>query len=76
MLLALACLAFSAIGLEVNDPADFTYVDGVRGQTVGIVEQAELVVGDVQVGTRLVDRGRVEAETQGMFVLVRSPVMR
>jgi len=71
VLLALACLAFSAIGLEVNDPADFTYVDGVRGQTVDI-EQAELVVGDVQVGTRLVDRGRVEAETQGMFVLVRA----
>ena len=33
---------------------------------------ADLVVGDVQVGTRLVDRGRVEAETQGMFVLVRA----
>ena len=27
---ALACLAFSAIGLKVNDPPAFAYVDGVR----------------------------------------------
>jgi len=71
VLVALACLAFSAIGLKVNDPPAFTYVDGVRGQAVGI-EQAELIVGDVEVGTRLVDRGRVEAQTQGMFVVVRT----
>lgn len=71
VLVALACLAFSAVGLQVNDPPEFTYVDGVRGQTIGL-EQAELIVGEVEVGTRLVDRGRVEAETQGMFVLVRA----
>ena len=40
VLVALACLAFSAIGLKVNDPPEFTYVDGVRGQAVSI-EQAE-----------------------------------
>ena len=71
VLVALACLAFSAIGLKVNDPPDFTYVDGVRGQTLSI-EQADLIVGDVEVGTRLVDRGEVQAETRGMFVLVRA----
>jgi hypothetical protein len=71
VLVALACLAFSAIGLKVNDPPDFTYVDGVRGQTLSI-EQADLIVGDVEVGTRLVDRGEVQAETPGMFVLVRA----
>ncbi len=71
VLVALACLAFSAIGLKVNDPPDFTYVDGVRGQTLSI-EQADLIVGDVEVGTRLVDRGEVQAETGGMFVLVRA----
>ena len=68
---ALACLAFSAIGLKVNDLPEFTYVDGVRGRAVGI-EQAELIVGDVEVGTRLVDRGRVQAETRGMFVVVHA----
>ena len=71
VLVALACLAFSAIGLKVNDPPEFTYVDGVRGQAVSI-EQADLIVGDVEVGTRLVNRGRVEAQTQGMFVVVRA----
>ena len=68
---ALACLAFSAIGLKVNDPPDFTYVDGVRDQTVQI-EGAELVVGEVQVGTRIVRRGEVRAETTGMFVTISS----
>lgn len=71
VLVALACLAFSAIGLKVNDPPTFTYVDGFRGQAVSI-EQADLIVGDVEVGTRLVNRGRVEAQTQGMFVVVRA----
>ena len=36
VVVALACLAFSAIGLEVNDVPDFTYIDGVRGQSVRI----------------------------------------
>ena len=71
VLLALACLAFSAIGLEVNDPADFTYVDGVRGQTVDI-EQAELVVGDVRSAPGWSIAAGSQAETQGMFVLVRA----
>ena len=71
VLVALSCLAFSAIGLKVNDVPEFTYVDGVRGQTVDI-EQADLVVGDVEVGTRLVDRGEVQAETRGMFVVVHA----
>lgn len=66
---ALACLAFSAIGLEVNDPPAFTYVDGVRDQAVEI-ESAEVVVGEVQVGTRIVRQGEVRAETTGMFVTV------
>ena len=69
LVVALACLAFSAIGLKVNEPPEFTYVDGVRGQTVRI-EGAELTVDEVKVGTRLVRRGVVEAETTGMFVTV------
>lgn len=69
LVVALACLAFSAIGLAVNDPPDFSYVDGRRGEPVAI-EGAELTVGDVQVGTRLLDDGAVEAETSGMFVVV------
>jgi hypothetical protein len=71
VLVALACLAFSAVGLKVNDEPEFTYIDGVRGQTVEI-EQADLIVGDVEVGTRLVDRGSVQAETRGMFVVVHA----
>lgn len=66
---ALGCLAFSAIGLEVNDPPAFTYVDGVRDQVV-VIESAEVVVGEVQVGTRIVRQGEVRAETTGMFVTV------
>jgi len=66
---ALACLAFSAIGLKVNDPPAFTYVDGVRDQVVEI-EGAELTVGEVQVGTRTVRQGEVRAETTGMFVTI------
>lgn len=68
---ALACLAFSAIGLMVNDGGDYRYVDGVRDQPVSI-ERAELTAGDVHVGTRLVDDGEVEAETTGMFVSIRT----
>lgn len=71
IVVALACLAFSAIGLKVNEPPGFSYVDGVRAQTVAL-EGAELTVGDVQVGTRLVRRGEVEAETTGMFVTVEA----
>ena len=68
---ALACLAFSAIGLKVNDPPDFTYVDGVRDQTVEI-EGAELTVGEVQVGTRIVRRGEVRGRDD-RHVRHRSP---
>lgn len=71
LIVALACLAFSAIGLKVNEPPPFTYVDGVREQTVRI-EGAELTVGAVEVGTRLVERGQVEAETTGIFVSVQA----
>lgn len=69
---ALACLAFSAVGLKVNEPGQYSYVDGVRDHPVSI-ERAELTAGAVQVGTRLVDDGgEVKAETTGMFVLVRT----
>lgn len=70
LVLALACLAFSAIGLTVNEPATVDYVDGRRGEPVSL-ERAEVTVGEVQVGTRLVDRGDVEGQTTGMFVAVR-----
>ncbi|HEU5485403.1 MAG TPA: hypothetical protein VFU98_10885 [Microlunatus sp.] len=66
---ALACLAFSAIGMKVYDTPDYMYVDGRREQPVQL-EQAELTVGEVIVGTRLVDDGEVKAETPGMFVAV------
>ncbi|MDN5764011.1 MAG: hypothetical protein L0H41_17070, partial [Microlunatus sp.] len=69
LVVALACLAFSAIGLRVNDPPEFTYVDGVRDQPVSI-EQSEVTVGEVGVGTRLIRNGEMQAETEGMFVIV------
>lgn len=69
VVVALACLAFSAIGLRVNEIRTFEYVAGIRNEPVSI-DQAQLTVGDVQVGTRL-SRGRqIEAETSGMFVMV------
>lgn len=69
IVVAVACLAFSAVGLKIYDTPDYMYVDGQRGQTVQI-EQAELTVGDVQVGTRLVTNGEVKATSTGMFVVV------
>lgn len=69
IVVALACLAFSAIALKIYDTPGYMYVDGQRGQTVQL-EQAELTVGDVQVGTTLVEDGRVVGQTSGMFVLV------
>lgn len=71
VVVALACLAFSAIGLRVNEPRDFEFVTGIRHEPVAI-DQAELVVGDVQVGSRLVRRDRVVGETSGMFVMVEA----
>lgn len=70
VVVALACLAFSAIGLKVNEPPAYDYVAGVRGETV-TVERAEITVGEVRVGTRLLSRGAVQAETEGLFVAVR-----
>lgn len=69
LVVALACLAFSAIVLKVNESPEFGYVDGVREQVVSI-EQAEVTAGEVQVGTRFVRNGMVEAETAGLFVAV------
>ncbi len=69
VVVALACLAFSAVGMKVYDSPEFMYVDGIRNEPVTI-EQSELTVGDVAVGTRLVDDGEVKAETTGMFVVV------
>jgi hypothetical protein len=70
LLVALACLAFSAVGLKVNEPPAYDYVNGVRGAAVTI-ERAEITVGEVRVGTRLLSRGAVQAETEGIFVAVR-----
>jgi hypothetical protein len=69
VVVAVACLAFSAIGLKIYDNPSYMYVDAQRGQPISI-EQAELTVTDVQVGTRLVDDGEVKAQTAGMFVVV------
>lgn len=69
VVVALACLAFSAVGLAVNEVPEVAWVDGVRGEPVSIA-RAQVLVGDVQVGTRLVDDGAVRAETTGMFVSV------
>lgn len=71
LLVALLCLTFSAVGLRMNEPRRFEYVTATRDQPVSI-EQAELTVGDVQVGTRLLRLNRVIAETTGMFVLVQA----
>ena len=69
VVVALACLAFSAVGMKVYDSPDFIYVDGIRNEPISI-EQSELTVSDVTVGTRLVDDGEVKAETTGMFVAI------
>lgn len=69
VVVALACLAFSAIGMKVYETPEFMYVDGRRGETVSL-QRSDLTVGAVAVGTRLVRDGVVKAETTGMFVAV------
>lgn len=69
IVLALACLAFSAVGIGVNQPPSFEYVTGVRNEPVAI-NQAEVTAGDLRVGTRLIRNNQVVAETSGMFVHV------
>ncbi|MFT4166705.1 MAG: hypothetical protein QM650_15815 [Microlunatus sp.] len=71
LVVALACLTFSVVGLRVNEPRRFEYVTGTRNQPVWL-EQAQLTIGDVEVGTRLRRFSRVTAETSGMFVLVKA----
>lgn len=69
VVVALACLVFSAVGLRVNEPRSFEYMTGTRDQSISI-DQAELTVGDVQVGTQLLRGNQVAAETNGMFVMI------
>lgn len=67
VVVALLCLALSAIGLKLNEPPEFIYVDGRRDSVVSI-ERARLIVGEVSVGTRLIRDGQLRAETTGMFI--------
>ena len=71
VLVALACLAFSAIGLRsTTRPTSPTSTASGDRPSASSRPSSSSVTS--QVGTRLVDRGRVEAETQGMFVVVRA----
>ena len=51
VVVALSCLAFSAIGMKVYETPEFMYVDGRRGETVSL-QRSDLTVGAVAVGGR------------------------
>jgi hypothetical protein len=70
VLAAVALVAVSAIGLRLSDPEDtFDAMSGVPGQPVTI-NDGELTVTQVRVGTDLVEYQEVRDRTAGMFVVV------
>ena len=70
VLAAVALVAVSATGLRLSDPEDtFEVVSGVPGEPVTI-NDGELTVDRVRVGTALVEYDAVRDRTAGMFVAV------
>lgn len=71
VLIAVALVVLSAIGLRLSDPAQKTFevIDGVIGKPVKI-NNGEVTVTQVRVGTVVKQYGEVQDGTAGMFVAV------
>jgi hypothetical protein len=70
VLAAVALVAVSAAGLRLSDPEDtFQVVSGVPGEPLTI-NDGELTVDRVRVGTALMEYDEVRDRTAGMFVAV------
>jgi hypothetical protein len=71
VLLALALVVLSAVGLRLSDPEEKTFqvVNGVIGKPVKI-NNGDVIVTRVRVGTVVKQYGEIQDSTAGMFVAV------
>jgi hypothetical protein len=72
ILVALALVGLSAAGLRLSEPpeeTDFEVINGVFGNPVKI-NNGEVTVTQVRVGTALKQYGEIQDRTDGMFVAV------
>ena len=72
VLAAVVLVALSAIGLRLSDPEEqkFEVINGVVGQPVR-VNDGEVSVTQVSVGSVLKQFGQIQDSTDGMFVAIR-----
>lgn len=72
VLAAIALVAVSAIGLRLSDPEkqQFQVVNGAVGQLVK-VNDGEVTVTQIRVGTVLRQFGQIQDSTDGMFMAIR-----
>jgi hypothetical protein len=71
VLAAIALIVLSAVGLQLSEPEGkkFQVISGVPGETIK-VNNGEVTVTRVRVGTFLIKRNEISARTPGMFVVV------
>jgi hypothetical protein len=71
VLAAIALIVLSAIGLRLSEPEGkkFEVISGVPGETIK-VNNGEVTVTRVRVGSFLIKRGEISDRTPGMFVVV------
>lgn len=70
LLIAFACVIVAAVGLKVSEPeTEFDDNISVIGQPVPM-GTSSLIVNKIKTGTTLERNGEVEAETEGIFVVV------
>jgi hypothetical protein len=72
VLAAIALVAISSIGLRLSDPEEqrFQVVNGVVGEPVK-VNNGEVTVTQLRVGTILKQFGQIQDGTDGMFMVIR-----
>jgi hypothetical protein len=70
ILAAIALVVLSAVGLRLSDPDDnFQVINGVAG--VGVkINNGEITVSRVTVGTFFIEYGKISDRTPGMFIAV------
>lgn len=71
VLAAIALIVLSAVGLQLSEPEGkkFQVISGVPGETIK-VNNGEVTVTRVRVGTFLIERDEISDRTPGMFVVV------
>jgi hypothetical protein len=70
VLAAIALIALAAVGLRLSEPEEkFHVIGGALGETIKI-NDGEVTVAQVRVGTFLSEYDRIEDRTPGMFVAI------